>query len=483
MKIYPLILAGGSGSRLWPLSREVLPKQLLPVVSAKTMLQETVLRLGGIPNIMPPTVVCGIEHRFLVAEQLRDIHIAPLGIILEPFGRNTAPAIACGTHYILQQDPEALVLVLPADHAIADLQQFHHAVTAAAQAAQANSIAMFGITADRAETGFGYIERGKPLSHGASCFLVNSFIEKPNDALALELIKTKKYVWNSGMFLFKGSLYLEELKQHRPQIALLCEAALHHAFEDLDFVRLDEHHFAQCPAESIDCAVMENTNNAVMVEANMGWTDLGSWPAVYDFQCAQHCAQENVVQGDVYLDDVEGCLVRAESRLVAVLGMRDVMIVETKDAVLIAHKSQGQAVKKVVAELQKKSRTEHINHRRVHRPWGNYEGLDHGERFQVKRITVQPGGRLSLQLHHHRAEHWIVVRGTAQITCGEVTKILGENESTFIPMGVKHRLENPGKVALQLIEVQSGSYLGEDDIVRFEDNYQRHQYPLQSNLH
>jgi mannose-1-phosphate guanylyltransferase/mannose-6-phosphate isomerase len=474
MNIYPLILAGGTGTRLWPLSREVLPKQLLPMVSAKTMLQETILRLEDVPHIMRPTVVCGIEHRFLVAEQLRDIHIEPLGIILEPIGKNTAPAISCGTYFILQNDPDALILVLPADHAIANVSSFHQAIMSAAKAASDNFLATFGITASKPETGFGYIRRGKAMALIKHGFVVDAFVEKPDGALAKQFVDSKEYSWNSGMFLFKGTSYLDELIKFRPQIKHHCEQAFLHAFEDLDFVRLDEHCFNQCPAESVDCAVMENTKQAVVIEADMGWTDLGSWPAVYDFQCNGNSVDENVVQGDVYLDDVHGSLVRAESRFVAVIGLQDVIIVETKDAVLVAHKSQGQAVRKIVSDLQKRKRTEHINHKRMHRPWGSYEGIDVGERFQVKRITVQPGGKLSLQLHHHRAEHWIVVSGTAQITCGDTVSLLCENESTYIPIGIKHRLENPGKVALQLIEVQSGAYLGEDDIVRYEDSYMRH---------
>ena len=474
MNIYPLILAGGTGTRLWPLSREVLPKQLLPMVSAKTMLQETTLRLADIPHIMQPTVVCGVEHRFLVAEQLRDIGIEPLGIILEPTGKNTAPAISCGTYFILQKDPDAMILVLPADHAIANVPAFHQAIASAAKAASVNFLLTFGITAHKPETGFGYIRRGNAMASIDNGFFVDAFIEKPDSALAKNFVDSNDYFWNSGMFLFKGASYLEELNKFRPQIRHHCEQAFHHAFEDLDFFRLDEHWFNQCPAESIDCAVMEHTDRAMVVEADIGWTDLGSWPAVYDFQCSGNSVDENVVQGDVYLDDVRGSLVRAESRFVAAIGLQDVMIVETKDAVLVAHKSQGQAVKKIVSDLRKNRRTEHINHKRMHRPWGSYEGIDVGERFQVKRITVQPGGKLSLQLHHHRAEHWIVVSGTAQITCGDTVSLLNENESTYIPIGVKHRLENPGKVALQLIEVQSGAYLGEDDIVRFEDSYRRH---------
>lgn len=473
MKIYPLILAGGAGTRLWPLSREALPKQLLPLISDKTMLQETILRLADYPELMPPIVVCGSEHRFLVAEQLLDIGITPSGILLEPEGRNTAPAIACGAYYLSKRDPDACLLVLPADHMIADIPAFHHAIRSATLAAEEGYLVTFGSSALTPETGFGYIRRGNAFANISQCFAVEKFIEKPDQETAKEFIATGEYYWNSGMFLFKASVYLEELNTCRPKMLSHCERAFKDAYQDLDFFRLDEHWFSQCPSESIDHAVMENTGRAVVVKANMGWTDLGSWPAVYDFQCKDRSIGANVLQGDVYTDNVRGSLIRAEHRFVAAIGLQDVIIIETKDAVLVTHRNQAQAVKKIVNDLQQKKRTEHINHKMVHRPWGSYEGIDTGERFQVKRITVQPGGQLSLQLHHHRAEHWVVVSGTARITCGEEVTLLFENESTYIPIGVKHRLENPGKVSLQLIEVQSGIYLGEDDIIRFEDNYRR----------
>jgi mannose-1-phosphate guanylyltransferase/mannose-6-phosphate isomerase len=473
MNIYPLILAGGSGTRLWPLSREVLPKQLLPLLSSQTMLQETILRIAGFPGIMPPLVVCGTEHRFLVAEQLREIAIAPLDILLEPEGRNTAPAIACGAYHLLKHDPEASILVLPADHVIVDVPAFYEAIRAAANAAESGFLATFGITAATPETGFGYIRRGASVDDIEACFSVDQFTEKPDLETAEKFVSSKDFFWNSGMFLFKAKRYIEELKTFRPAIAMQCEHAFRDAFRDLDFCRIDEELFKKCPAESIDHAVMENTSHAVVVPADIGWTDLGSWSALYEFQRDIDDNKSNVLRGDVFTDDVEGTLIRAESRFVAALGLRDLIIVETKDAVLIAHRDQDQAVKKIVIDLQKKNRSEHVNHKMVHRPWGSYEGIDTGERFQVKRLTVKPGGQLSLQMHHHRAEHWIVVTGTARITCGEKVCLLSENESTYIPIGVKHRLENPGKVSLQLIEVQSGAYLGEDDIIRFEDSYKR----------
>lgn len=473
MNIYPLILAGGVGTRLWPLSREAFPKQLLPLVSNRSMLQETLLRLENYGGLMAPLVVCGSEHRFMVAEQLREIDAKALDIILEPEGRNTAPAIACAAYYLLKHDPAAYILALPADHIIVDTAAFYAAIRHAAELAEKGLLATFGITAASPETGFGYIRRGAPVADLQNCFSVREFVEKPDLATAQQFLASGDFYWNSGMFLFQASRFIEELKAFRPLIATHCEHAFRDAFRDLDFCRLDEQLFRQCPAESIDHAVMENTSHAAVVESNIGWSDLGSWSALYEFQRDQKDQRSNVLRGDVFTSDVQGSLIRAESRFVAALGLRDLIIVETKDAVLIAHKDHDQAVKKIVNDLQKNKRCEHISHKMVHRPWGSYEGIDTGDRFQVKRITVKPGGKLSLQMHHHRAEHWVVVTGTARITCGEQISLLSENESTYIPIGVKHRLENPGKVELQLIEVQSGRYLGEDDIVRFEDSYRR----------
>ncbi|HEX7645629.1 MAG TPA: mannose-1-phosphate guanylyltransferase/mannose-6-phosphate isomerase [Burkholderiaceae bacterium] len=471
MKIYPVILAGGSGSRLWPLSREVLPKQLLPLVSDKTMLQETVLRLSGSPDWMPPLVICGNEHRFLVAEQLREIDIAPAGIVLEPEGRNTAPAAAVAAHFLLKEDKDAVMLVLPADHAITDVPAFQEAIRRAAAAAEWGTLVTFGIVPTSAETGYGYIKRGEAMAGLDGCFKVERFVEKPDLAAAESFVASQEYCWNSGMFLFRAADYLQELGSFRPEMVQQCERAFRDAYRDLDFCRLDEVAFAACPSESIDYAVMESTRRAVVVPSEIGWSDVGSWSALCEVQQADE--NGNVLRGDVYADGVGNSLIRSESRFVAAIGVQDLVVVETKDAVLVAHKDHVQKVKQVVSQLKAKGRSEHVCHTRVYRPWGCYEGIDCGDRFQVKRITVKPGGKLSLQMHHHRAEHWVVVSGTARVTRGEEVQLLAENESAYIPIGATHRLENPGKVPLHLIEVQSGSYLGEDDIVRLEDIYQR----------
>lgn len=471
MKIYPVILSGGSGSRLWPMSRAALPKQLLALTSEHTMLQETVMRLAGLPNVMPPLFVCGGDHRFLVAEQLRQIQVAPLGILLEPDGRNTAPAVAAAAHFLLAIDHAAVMLVLPADHVILDVPAFQAAVLRAATAVAGGALATFGIVPTAAETGYGYIRQGEQLPASDNCFKVQRFVEKPDLATAQGFVADGAYLWNSGMFLFGAASYIEELTALRPEMAALTARAVKEGYSDLDFCRLEEQSFNACQSESIDYAVMEQTRHAVVVPADIGWNDVGSWSALFAVQAAN--ADGNVVRGDVYLDDVHDSLIRAESRMVAVIGVSDVVVVETRDAVLVVHKDQVQRVKQVVDHLKKTKRTEHLNHTQVYRPWGSYEGIDRGERFQVKRIIVNPGEKLSLQMHHHRAEHWVVVSGTAQVTCGEKVLLLTENESTYIPIGMTHRLENPGKLPLHLIEIQSGSYLGEDDIVRFEDIYKR----------
>jgi len=474
MKIYPVILSGGSGTRLWPLSRAVLPKQLLPLVTDKTMLQDTVLRLDGRPGIMQPLIVCGNDHRFLVAEQLREIGVTPLGILLEPVGRNTAPAVAAAAHYLKAIDPEAVMLVLPADHVIENVDAFYAAIGHASAMVGEGALATFGIVPTAPETGYGYIQSGAAAGAegGAkACFKVDRFVEKPDRATAQGFVDAGNYFWNSGMFLFRAESYLKELQAFAPAIAAAAETAVSKDYRDLDFCRLDEASFTACPSDSIDYAVMEHTKHAIVVPADIGWSDVGSWSALWEVQ--QRDGQGNATRGDVYLDNVSNSLVRAEGRIVALVGVQDLVVVETADAVLVAHKDQVQRVKQVVDHLKSKDRTEHLHHTKVYRPWGCYEGIDMGERFQVKRITVNPGGKLSLQMHHHRAEHWVVVSGTARVTCGDKVSLLTENESTYIPIGMNHRLENPGKVPLHLIEVQSGSYLGEDDIVRFEDVYSR----------
>ena len=467
MKIYPVILSGGAGTRLWPLSRAVLPKQLLPLVSDKTMLQDTVLRVAGWPDLMAPLVVCGNEHRFLVAEQLREIGVKPLGILLEHVGRNTAPAVAAAAHYLLATDPDAVMLVLPADHVIENNAAFAAAVAKAATLVQGGALATFGIVPTGPETGYGYIHRGAAAAAEGG-FQVDRFVEKPDRDTAQRFLDEGGYYWNSGMFLLRAQGYLDELKAHAPAIADAAEAAVRLGYTDLDFCRLDEASFTRCPSDSIDYAVMEKTSRAVVVPADLGWNDVGSWTALWDVLKSAGDANGNVQRGDVYLDGVSNSLVRAESRIVALVGVQDVIVIETPDAVLVAHKDHVQRVKNVVDHLKLADRTEHLHHTKVYRPWGYYEGIDAGERFQVKRITVKPGEKLSLQMHHHRAEHWVVVSGTARVTCGDKVSLLSENESTYIPIGMNHRLENPGKVPLHIIEVQSGSYLGEDDIVRFD---------------
>jgi len=471
MKIYPVILSGGAGTRLWPLSRAVLPKQLLPLVADKTMLQETALRLAGWPGVMAPLVVCGNDHRFMVAEQLREIGISPLGILLEPVGRNTAPAVAAAAHYLKAIDPEAIMLVLPADHVIENGAAFRDAVERAVTLVGQGALATFGIVPKTPETGYGYIRRGEQVAGCGDCYKVARFVEKPDLATAQGFLGEGGYYWNSGMFMFHAERFLKELQEHAPAIAAAADKAVSTGYRDLDFCRLEEKAFSDSPSDSIDYAVMEKTRDAAVVPADIGWNDVGSWSALWEVQPKD--ANGNAQRGDVYLDGVKNSLVRAESRIVAVVGMEDVVVVETEDAVLVTHKDQVQRVKQVVDHLKSKARTEHLHHTRVYRPWGHYEGIDAGDRFQVKRITVKPGEKLSLQMHHHRAEHWVVVSGTARVTCGDKVSLLSENESTYIPIGMNHRLENPGKLPLHIIEVQSGSYLGEDDIVRFEDIYQR----------
>ena len=465
----PVILSGGAGTRLWPLSRELYPKQLLPLIGPNTMLQDTLQRLAGL-DITPPIVVCNEAHRFLVAEQLRTIGIASAGaIVLEPAGRNTAPAIALAAYAALAaRGEEALLLVLPADHVIRNIGVFQQAVKVAAAAAQAGHLVTFGVVARVAETGYGYIRRGAPAGEA---FRIAQFIEKPPLPKAQELVDSGEYYWNSGMFVFGARRYLDELKRLAPDIAAACQTAFDGAKRDLDFTRVDEVAFKECRSESIDYAVMERTADAVVVPLDAGWSDVGSWSAL--LEACDRDAAGNVVHGDVILEDTHNSYVYSESRLVAAVGVRDHIIVETKDAVLVVPRAAAQEVKSMVNRLKAQGRYEHALHREVFRPWGSYDSLDSGERFQVKRLVVRPGGVLSLQMHHHRAEHWVVVSGTARITRGDESFLLEENQSTYIPIGARHRIENPGRIALHIIEVQSGGYLGEDDIVRFEDQYGR----------
>ncbi len=471
MKIYPVILSGGSGTRLWPLSRSAKPKQLLPLVSGYSMLQETVLRLKLWPELMPPLFVSGHEHRFMIAEQLREIAVDPLDILLEPSGKNTAPAIAAAAHFLMKQDPEAIMLVLPADHVIDDVDAFKEAFLRGKSALMSGALVTFGIVPTAPVTGYGYIRRGKPLELTTACYEVAAFVEKPDADKAREYLSCGDYFWNSGMFLFHAEVFLRELGPVRPEMVRLTGDAVRNAYHDLDFCRLEEQAFALCQSESIDYAVMEHASHAVVVAADIGWNDVGSWSALMDvLDCDSDC---NAIRGDVYALNTSDSLVRAENRFVATIGVRDLVIVETADAVLVAHKDHVQDVKQVVDYLKLNKRSEHINHTKVYRPWGHFEEIDTGSRFHVKRITVNPGQKLSLQMHHHRSEHWVVVKGTALVTCADRTTLISENESTYIPIGQKHRLENPGKLPLELIEIQTGSYLGEDDIVRFDDIYKR----------
>jgi len=465
----PVILSGGAGTRLWPLSRELYPKQLLALLGDRTMLQQTALRLEGLETA-PPVVVCNEAHRFLVAEQLRQLGIQPRAVVLEPFGRNTAPAIALAAHAALKADPKSdpLLLILPADHVIRDVVAFHKAVRVALAAAQQGHLVTFGVVPRTPETGYGYIQRGAPEGEAHR---IARFVEKPSLATAQQFLKSGEFFWNSGMFLFRARRYLEELEAHAPQIARVCRLAFESATADLDFTRIDPKAFEACPSDSIDYAVMEKTADAVVVPLDAGWSDVGSWAALHEASEADGAG--NVARGDVIAEDSSNCYLYSESRLVAAVGLKDHVVVETKDAVLVAPRSRVQDVKKLVGRLKEQGRYEHSLHREVYRPWGSYDSIENGTRFQVKRLKVNPGATLSLQMHHHRAEHWIVVSGTARITRGEEEFLLEENQSTYIPIGVKHRIHNPGKIPLHIIEVQSGSYLGEDDIVRFEDRYGR----------
>ncbi len=468
-KIHPVIMSGGVGSRLWPLSRTLYPKQLLPLAGARTMIQEAAKRVGG-ARFAAPLVVCNQEHRFLVAEQLRVCGAVDPVIVLEPVGRNTAPVAAVAALLLAEKDPSALILLMPADHVVSNEQAFAEAVEIAGAAAREGAIATFGIVPKTPETGYGYIQRSAPMTTRGA-FRVKRFVEKPSREAAQAYMAAGDYFWNAGIFLFRAKTYLEELEKFEPQIIAQCREAVAKGRRDLDFFRLDETAFAASPTKSIDYAVMEHTSRAAVVPVEMGWSDVGSWQSLWEI--ASRNREGNVQEGDVIALNVTNSYLRSEGPLVAAVGLNDVVVVATKDAVLVTRRGATQDVKKVVEELQRSGRHQHLHHRQVFRPWGSYDSVDAGEHFQVKRIVVNPGGKLSLQMHRHRAEHWIVVSGTAKVTCDDKVFLLKENESTFIPLGAKHRLENPGTVPLHLIEVQSGSYLGEDDIVRFEDLYGR----------
>lgn len=474
-KLIPVIMAGGSGTRLWPLSRKMFPKQFLPLMSERSMFQETLDRLYEVNNpqiqIDTPIIVCNEEHRFLVAEQLRNADYDAKSILLEPAGRNTAPAVALAALEAIKAEDASeapLLLVLAADHVIRDPEAFHRAINHASEAASQNQLATFGIVPRCPETGYGYIKASK-IDKGIG--QVEQFVEKPNLATAESYIAAGNYYWNSGMFLFKADVYLDELKQHRPDILEAVTNSFSGRKEDLDFVRPETEAFKNCPDESIDYAVMEKTTSAVVTPLDAGWSDVGSWSSLWEESDQDHAG--NVSKGDVIAHDAKNNLLISQDRLVAAVGIDNLVIVETPDAVMVSPKDRVQDVKVIVQKLAHDARSEAVFHREVARPWGSYDSIDMGERFQVKRITVKPGAKLSLQMHHHRAEHWIVVSGTALVTIGDEQKMLSENESTYIPIGEKHRLENPGVLPLEMIEVQSGSYLGEDDIVRFEDNYGR----------
>ena len=471
MKFHPVILCGGSGSRLWPMSRRLFPKQFLPLVSERSMLQDTALRLAGLPDAAAPVIVSNNEHRFLVAEHVRELGIRPAVQVLEPLGRNTGPAVAVAALQVAKSDPQALLLVVPSDAAIRDEAAFAKAARAALGAAQAGYLVTFGIKPTFAATGYGWLEPGEALADAAGAMRLARFVEKPDAPKAEALLASGRYLWNSGMFAFRARRFLDELRRLRPDILAAAEAALAGAAQDLDFLRLDEKAFAACPAESIDYAVMEKTSAGAVVPADMGWSDVGSWTALWEI--GEKDAAGNVKRGDVHVRDTAGSYVRADSRLVYVLGMKDVLVVETADAVLVGDRARAQEVKDVVEQLESIKRSEHIFHTRVYRPWGHFESLDAGPRFQVKRLTLKPGQAISLQLHRKRAEHWVVVSGKARVTRGEEIYEIGENQSTYIPIGTRHRLENPGSVPLEIIEVQSGAYLGEDDIERFDDRYGR----------
>lgn len=470
MNLYPVILCGGSGTRLWPLSRDGAPKQFLPILHGQSPFAATLKRVGGLTTL-PPVIVTNQEHAFTVRAQLREAGIPDFEILLEPFGRNTAPAVAIAACQLLKNDPEAAMLVLPADHDIPDHAAFRQAVERGAVALAERQLVVFGLAAVRPETGYGYIERGDELAGTDACYRVARFIEKPEIEIARNLITSGRHHWNSGIFLFGAAHFLDELERLEPALAQACRTAAGGLIMDHGNLRIDAQAFRNCGSVSVDHAVLEKTNAATMVAADFQWSDIGSWDALWS--CTDKDAQGNVAHGDVHLHDVSGSYIHSSRRMVVGVGLRNLVIIETADALLVATRENTQHVKEAVEQLRSEARDECRTHRRVDRPWGFYEDVDAGERFRVKRITVNPGAQLSLQMHHHRAEHWVVVRGTARVTRGSEVTLLFENESTYIPIGVTHRLENPGKIPLEVIETQSGAYLKEDDIVRLQDVYER----------
>ena len=469
--IVPTILAGGSGTRLWPLSRELYPKQLIDIYNDNTLLQNTLLRLANVHDLESPIVICNEAHRFMTAEQLREIDMEALSIILEPCGKNTAPAIAMAAIKLIERGDDSIMLVLPADHVIENIDHFHEKIMEGRDLAEKGFLITFGIIPDSPETGYGYIKKGAKIDEPFAVYEIDSFIEKPDEKLAGKYVSSNGYCWNSGMFMFRASAIIDELEKYSPDMLMYCRQVIESSTQDLDFLRIDREVFEKVVPDSIDYAVMEKTRKGVMIPLDAGWNDLGSFDALW--QTGEKDDDTNVFKGDVLVHDVKDSYINAQSRLVAAVGLEKFVIVETDDAILVAPRDRVQEVKKIVKQLKDQNRKESITHRRVYRPWGNYETVDISQRFQVKRITVKPGAKLSLQKHYHRAEHWTVVSGAAIVTKGEKEFLLKEDESTYIPLGTLHRLENPGKIPLELIEVQSGAYLGEDDIVRFDDVYGR----------
>ncbi|HDK38335.1 MAG TPA: mannose-1-phosphate guanylyltransferase/mannose-6-phosphate isomerase [Thiolapillus brandeum] len=472
----PVILSGGSGTRLWPISRKTHPKQFWPLASEASMLQETCKRLGGHDYAQDPIIVCNTDHRFFVAHQLEELGLKDASIILEPMGRNTAPATAAAALHALNKESasenkDPILLVLPADHVINDIPAFHAILEQGELLADQGHLVTFGIVPTGPETGYGYIKGGTRLNVDSKAMPIERFVEKPDKTTAESHVSSGDYFWNSGMFMFRASRFLEELEKFAPAMLKATKAAYDNGIRDMDFIRLNAETFEQCPSDSIDYAVMEHTKDAVVIPLDAGWNDVGSWSALWEI--GEKDGAGNVMMGDVLALESENCYLRSEGRLLATVGIDNLVVVDTPDVVMVAPLDQVQKVKELVSQLSNNQRHEIDVHAQVHRPWGCFQGIDVDERYQVKRISVRPGASLSLQMHHHRAEHWIVVNGTAKVTCGDKTFLLSENESTYIPIGTKHRLENPGQIPLDIIEVQSGSYLGEDDIVRFEDIYGR----------